>query len=242
MTAAVVLAAGGSSRFAGGPGPDGFGGDRGSGGRGSGNQESGGRVSPSKLLASFRGRPLASWAITAAMESGIEEVVLVWGAIGPGLLLGPGLLPRSALLLGREPAARRQAPAGPEPGGGGTEITVLANPRWRAGMATSLAVALGYLESTRHEAAVVGLADQPLVPATAWRLVAAAASPIAVGTYGGRRRNPVRLARQVWPLLPTSGDAGARVVMAAHPELVAEVACEGDPVDIDTEEDLAAWS
>ncbi|HEX2039020.1 MAG TPA: nucleotidyltransferase family protein [Acidimicrobiales bacterium] len=117
------------------------------------------------------------------------------------------------------------------------------NERWREGMATSLQVGLAAAEAGGHDAVVVGLADQPLVPPSAWQAVASAeGAPIAVATYGGRRRNPVRLSREVWPLLPTTGDEGARVVMRERPDLVVEVACEGEPADVDTVEDLQAWS
>ena len=183
--AAVLLAAGGGSRFAG-PSP--------------------------KLLAEFRGRPLISWALEAAGAGGLDELVVVCGPLDLVGLLEP-------------------------------DVTVVRNERWADGQATSLQAGLEHATARGHEAVVVGLADQPLIPASAWRRVAEArGAPIVVATYGGKRRNPVRLAREVWPLLPTSGDAGARVLMAQRPDLVGEVACEGDPVDIDTLEDLTRWN
>jgi CTP:molybdopterin cytidylyltransferase MocA len=183
--AAVVLAAGGGSRY---------------------------RGPTHKLLADLKGRPVVSWSVEAALGAALDETIVVTGAIDLAEVL-------------------------PD------QVTVLENPGWAEGLATSLAVGLDWCARQGHRAAVVGLGDQPLVTTSAWRTVAAADhAPIVVATYGGQRRNPVRLRQDVWPLLPSSGDEGARTLMRSRPELVGEVACEGEPIDIDTWEDLERWS
>lgn len=157
-------------------------------------------------------RTLAATAVQAALDAAIGPVLVVCGAVDPAAL---------------------DLPAG---------ATVVTNPRWAEGQATSLAVAVVRAGQLGADAVVVGLADQPGLTAAAWRAVGAAtATPIAVATYLGRRAHPVRLAAEVWADLPTVGDDGARPLMRSRPELVGEVPCPGDPADLDTADDLAAW-
>lgn len=180
--AALVLAAGEGSRFAG---------------------------EHHKLTAPFRGRPLWSWAIDAALAAGLDATYVVTGAVD--LPLPP-------------PVIRVQ------------------NDAWAEGQATSLAAGIAAVEAAGHDAVVVGLADQPLVGPDAWRRVAATDAAIAVASFDGARRPPVRLAAAVWPLLPRTGDEGARALMRERPDLVVAVPCSGQPADIDTLEDLERWS
>jgi CTP:molybdopterin cytidylyltransferase MocA len=121
-------------------------------------------------------------------------------------------------------------------------VTEVPNPRWADGQATSLQAGIAHAEAAGHDAVVVGLGDSPLVGAAAWRAVAAGDGPVVTASFDGRRRPPVRFAREVWPLLPTDGDEGARALLRERPDLVTAVPCAGDPVDVDTEGDLRRWS
>jgi CTP:molybdopterin cytidylyltransferase MocA len=125
------------------------------------------------------------------------------------------------------------------------QVEVVHNADPARGIASSLQTALTALAGNeRIGAVVVGLADQPLVGAEAYRRVADArddVTPLAVATYGGVRGNPVMIARSLWPdAMALTGDEGARVLIRRYG--AREVPCDdtGEPTDIDTPDDLAA--
>ena len=166
-----------------------------------------------KPLVELRGRPLVSWALDAATGSGLRPVVLVVGHHGD--------------------AVARVASEG---------VVVVRSRRWRRGIARSLRAALEALEPWAQVGAVaIGLADQPLVGADAYRRLADAyreGASLAVATYDGQRRNPVLLGRAMWEKArELDGDEGARVLMD---EGAVEVDCTdtGSAADVDTLDDL----
>jgi CTP:molybdopterin cytidylyltransferase MocA len=168
-----------------------------------------------KLTTPFRGRPLSAWAIEAASGAGFNQLFVVTGAVDLTDVVTDTV---------------------------GDGATVIHNPAWSEGQATSLAVAVHAAREAGHRAIVVGLADQPLIPTAAWRAVGASAGDIVTASFDGKQRPPVKLERTVWDDLPDTGDVGARTLMRLRPELVSELPCKGNPVDIDTVEDLQRWS
>jgi CTP:molybdopterin cytidylyltransferase MocA len=169
-----------------------------------------------KPLLELRGRPLVSWALDAAAESGLRPVVLVVGHRGNAVA--------SAAAEG---------------------VMVVRARRWRRGIARSLRAAIEALDPWAQVGAVcIGLADQPLVGADAYRRLAEAyrgGATLAVATYRRQRQNPVLLARPVWDdARQLDGDVGARALMGS--EAVVEVDCTGtgSADDIDTLDDLRA--
>jgi CTP:molybdopterin cytidylyltransferase MocA len=164
-----------------------------------------------KLLADLRGRPVWQWSLEQVLGAGFDQVMVVTGAVDL-----------------------------PVPEG----VLAVHNPDWATGQASSLHVAVHRAAALGAEAVTVGLADQPFVTTASWRAVRTADSTcrIVVAEYEGRPGpHPVRLGRDVWPLLTTSGDEGARSLLRLHPEWVCRVPCVGSIADIDTLEDLERW-
>ena len=118
-TTAVLLAAGGGSRFAG---------------------------STHKLLANIGGVPVFRRALDHVTAAGFDHVIVVTGAIALDI---------------DEPT-----------------VTTVHNPSWQQGQAGSLRLAVSAAGELDSDFVVVGLADQPFVPASAWRAIANAWSRV----------------------------------------------------------------
>lgn len=160
-------------------------------------------------------RPLVEHAIEHAVASEIGPVVVVTGATE--LQLPPGLA---------------------------SLVSVVENPDWIDGQSRSIAVGIDEARRLGADHVLIGLGDQPGIAASAWRAVGSSQAEwlIVVASYDGRRGpHPVRLHRSMWPLLPATGDDGARTLLRERPELVHEMPCLGTAADIDTLEDVQRW-
>lgn len=195
------------------------------------------RMGRPKQLLPLAGRPLLQHVVDAILGSRLDEVILVLGAHADEI---------------------RQALRVPD----GERVRVIVNDGWAAGQSTSLCAGIAAV-GERAIAAAVLLGDQPhvsapLIDRLADELLAAglpivrplyaASGPPGVdphtsvcaappaGRGHGVPGHPVFLARAVWPdLARLAGDAGARALIAARPDLVHEVPVEGaPPADVDT--------
>lgn len=166
-----------------------------------------------KLLAPFRRKTVIRWAVEAALEADLAVVYVITGAVDI-----TDELPEHENLV------------------------VVENHNYADGQATSLRTGAAVAAADGHSSLVVGLGDMPLVPASAWRTVADAPGELVTATFSGRRSPPVKIGEELWSLLPLSGDEGARSLMRLRPDVVTEIACEGELIDIDTRGDLSRWS
>ena len=155
------------------------------------------------------------------------------------LLARPGVASVVAV-LGHE-AARVRAEAGTPAG-----VSLVENDRYEDGMLSSILRGLEEAERLGADAVLLHPVDHPLVdPATVDRVVAAleGGAVIAVPTHADRRGHPGGFTRAAWPALRAArADAGARAVLADHPEWVVHVT--GDPrcvIGIETPADYERW-
>ena len=188
----------------------------------------GSRIGQPKALVVVGGQTLVRRGIALLQGGGADPVIVVSGAAR----------------LDAEALAGAGSVTGPGDRGHASVIGVH-NPRWTTGMGSSLVVGLAAVPED-CAAAVLALADQPLVgPQSVRRLIAARAAGASVGVacYDGQPRNPVLIGREHFAEVAAlaTGDVGARPFLRAHPELVTRVECAdtGRPDDIDTAEDLS---
>jgi molybdenum cofactor cytidylyltransferase len=171
-----------------------------------------------KLLIAIDGKPMLRHAVDAVLSAGIAPVVVV---------------------TGHEHAEVEAALAG-------LPVAFAANPDYAQGLSTSLRHGLAALPKGIDGALVV-LGDMPRVEPAELRAIVGAFSPnegraIVVPTRHGKRGNPVLWGRQFFAeMQELGGDVGARHLIGAYPEAVAEVEMAGDGVltDIDTPQALA---
>jgi molybdenum cofactor cytidylyltransferase len=173
------------------------------------------RMGANKLLLEVGDKPLVRHVIEAASEGGCHVVNTVYA----------------------DEAVREAI---------GHAATCVRNPDAALGQSSSLRVGLQSLPE-EIAGALVMLGDQPLVGARtvtmllrAWRREGA--RPAVAATYGDRGswRPPVLLDRSLWPdVMSLDGDAGARQLFGARPELLDTVPAVGRPDDVDTPDDYA---
>ena len=170
-----------------------------------------------KQLITYEGKPLVRHAVEAALAAGAQAVVVVLGARADEI---------------------RPAVADME------SVSVMLNPDWKSGLASSLQV--GLTESLRDPAVdgvLVALTDQPLVDGAALRpLIAAfrAGARIVAAGYDGVAGVPALFGREHAPsLMGLTGDAGAGGWMRNRLREVTIVPLQQAALDLDTPEDLA---
>jgi len=171
-----------------------------------------------KLLEDFGGKPLVRRAVEAALASRASPVTVVTGHMEKAV--------RAALK--------------------GLKVAFVNNADFAQGLSTSLRTGLAALEP-EADGVIVCLADMPGVSADLIDRLIGAFSPrlgrlIVVPTHQGKRGNPVLFSTRFKDaLMAVKGDVGARHLIGANAEAVAEVeADQAALVDVDTPEALDA--
>ena len=176
------------------------------------------RMGSNKLIEEVDGRPMIARTAQRILASRARPVVAVLGHMADAV----------DAALGRLPVER------------------VRNPDYAAGLSTSLRRGLAALPDD-IDGAVVCLGDMPLIAGRDIDRLIAAFNPlegraVVVPTRRGQRGNPVLWARRFFPeMMALGGDAGARRLLEAHADLVAEVEMDSDSVltDVDTPDALA---
>jgi molybdenum cofactor cytidylyltransferase len=206
----------------------------------------------SKLLLPYAGRAILEHAVDAALGAVATPETGVASAEA-GVAVSETGVGRVVVVLGPEASAARKLLEAAWPGR--VDLTVVVNPDYRSGLASSLKAGLRTAlaassgspdtSSVLPQAVVFCLGDQPRVTAgTIGGLISAyLASPerpaAVVPVHAGRRGNPVLIDSRLFPeLLELTGDVGARGVLERHPaEILTVLAGAEVLLDVDTPAD-----
>jgi molybdenum cofactor cytidylyltransferase len=171
------------------------------------------RMGRTKQLLSWRGEPLVRHVARAALDVGIDKVIIVVGAAGEEIKEVMNDLP----------------------------VEFVDNPDWQLGQSSSIQAGLAALPGGIG-AAIFLLADQPQVSTTLLRTLieehASILAPIIAPLVDGQRGNPVLFDRKTFTDLQTiRGDTGGRTLFSRYPVDWIDWHDETILLDIDTDED-----
>lgn len=166
-----------------------------------------------KLLALLRGQPVIAHSLAAVRSAGLDDVVVITGAVDLGALLdGVTALHNPLWATGQRSSV----------------ISALTYARAHSFDAVVIGLAdQPFIEPSTWQA--VAGCDAPIAVATY------------DGVRGNPVRLDSSV-WDLFVETDGDPDAGARTLMHLHPELVREVACKGISADIDTTEDLKQWT
>ena len=179
------------------------------------------RLGRPKQLLACEGSTLLRRAATTALESGIGPVYAIVGCQAGNM--------RGELE--------------------GLPVTLLDNPLWQEGIASSIRAGLQHalIDRPDTDGILVMVCDQPATDAHTLRslkaLQAHAGAPLAACSYEGGLGTPALFHRSLFEeLMDLQGDTGAKRVIQRHLEEAATLPFPEGAKDIDTEDDYRAWT
>jgi molybdenum cofactor cytidylyltransferase len=126
----------------------------------------------------------------------------------------------------------------------GLPLTIVANPKWKEGMGSSISTGMQAVGETSHRAAIIMLCDQPAITPGVLRSLEehqrTAGKSIVASQAGDILGPPALFTADYFPQLRLlRGRNGAKSLFQNQPDLSC-LACPEAALDIDTEDDLAS--
>lgn len=178
------------------------------------------RMGQPKQLLDWQGKPLLQWIIDKAKTTRATPILLMLGAIAEEI--------------------RKHIDS--------TALTILNNPDWQEGIASSIRMGVEHLEKHHPHihAVLIMVCDQPFIPP---HFLAELVNhqhntnfPAVASEYNGTLGTPVVFHRRFFARLKElSGDQGARKLLKQFPEEIGSITLDQGYEDLDTPEDYAFW-